>query len=244
MDDWLDHLSPTAHRILRAARTLLLERGYEAVTLEAVALEAGEDRATITRHFGSKAGLINALFDDLGDDIYDDIVARAEAVPAGERRRHVFIRSLGELAVDRQLTLGMFELVPHVLRDPVLRERFATLYVMYRELMLEQTGIGERLTALHAYEDRRDVAALPALVMAVIDGMSFQQALDPAAVDVKRVFALLDAFVSSVIAGNLRTGGTMEAGEGTRAERDGDVTDAGATGPDGGTGGDEARRDG
>src|SRR5512136_1018443 len=145
MDAWLDELSPTAHRILGAARELLLEKGFAAITLEGVALEAGEDRATITRHFGSKAGLVNALFDDLGEDIFEELSAHAAAVPAGERRRHVFIRSLGNLSKDRQLTLGMYELVPHVLRDPVLRERFATLYALYRKLMLEQSGMNDRL---------------------------------------------------------------------------------------------------
>ena len=213
MDTWLDELSPTAHRILRAARELLLERGYEALTLEAVALEAGEDRATITRHFGSKAGLLHALFDDLGEDIFEDLSARAVALPAGERRRHTFVRSLAGLATDPQLALGMFELMPHALRDPILRDRFAALYVLYRKLMLEQSGIAERLSSLSAYEDRQDVAALPALLMAVIDGMSFQVGLDPKAVDCDRVFALLDLLVSAALDGHLRTEGRLgEAG--------------------------------
>ena len=60
MDTWLEGLSPTALNLLDAARRILVTDGYSGVTLEAVALEAGEDRATIKRHFGSKAGLIHA----------------------------------------------------------------------------------------------------------------------------------------------------------------------------------------
>lgn len=209
MDTWLDELSPTARNILRAARRLLLAEGYAAITLEGVALEAGEDRATITRHFGSKAGLVNALFDALGEDIFAQLTARAAAVPAGERRRHVFIRSLGDLATDRELTLGMYELMPHVLRDPVLRERLAALYTYYRKLMLTQTEIDKSLEATPAYHDRKDVEALPALVMAVIDGMSIQQSLGPGAIDCDRVFALLDLFVSAVLDGRVRTKGRL-----------------------------------
>lgn len=209
MDKWLDELSPTAHNILRAARGLLLEKGYAALTLEGVALEAGEDRATITRHFGSKAGLLHALFDDLGDGIFEELTAHVAALPAGERRRHVYVRSLAGLATDPQLTLGMYELVPHVLRDPVLRERFAALYVMYRGLMLEESGMAERIAELSAYQDRQDVKALPALLMAVIDGMSFQMSLDPKAVDCERVFALLDLFVAAVLEGRLMTHGRL-----------------------------------
>ena len=85
-------LSPTALNLLDAARRILLADGYDGVTLEAVALEAGEDRATIKRHFGSKAGLIHALFDYLGDDIFDEVNERTDALPAGPQRTHVMIR--------------------------------------------------------------------------------------------------------------------------------------------------------
>ena len=145
MDTWLTELTPTAHRILDAARRLLLAGGFAAVTLEGVALEAGEDRATITRHFGSKAGLLHALFDDLGEDIFEDLSARAAALPVGERRTHTLIRSLSNLASDRQVASGMFELAGHIIRNPVLRDRFATLYAWYRKTMLEQSGMAERL---------------------------------------------------------------------------------------------------
>ena len=194
---------------VRAARRLLRDDGYAAITLEGVALEAGEDRATITRHFGSKAGLVNALFDALGEDIFAQLTARAAAVPAGERRRHVFIRSLGDLATDRELTLGMYELMPHVLRDPTLRQRLGALYAYYRKLMLTQADMGESLETTQPYHDRKDVEALPALVMAVIDGMSIQQSLDASSIDCERVFALLDLFVSAVLDGRIRTGGRL-----------------------------------
>ncbi len=209
MDKWLDELSPTAHNILRAAGHLLLERGYDAVTLEGVALEAGEDRAAITRHFGSKAGLLHALFDDLGEGIFEELSAHAAALPVGERRRHVFLRSLAGLATDPKLALGMYELVPHILREPTLRERFAALYMMYRKLMFEECGMTECMAKLTAYQDRQDAHALPALVMAIIDGMSFQMSLDPKTVDCDRVFALLDLFVSAVLDGKLRTEGQL-----------------------------------
>jgi len=209
MDTWLEGLSPTAHHLLDAARRILLAEGYEGLTLEAVALEAGEDRATIKRHFGSKAGLIHALFDDMGDDIYGDVTSRAERLPEGGERAHALIRSLAELASDRQLTQGVFELAPHAIRDPVLRDRLAALYAWYRATMIEQTGMAAGLTSATAYEDREDIRALPALVMAVIDGMSLQVSLDKTAVDCDRVFALLDLFVTQVLEGSIRTEGKL-----------------------------------
>ena len=213
MDEWLSDLSPTAHHILDAARELLLAKGYEALTLEAVALEAGEDKGTIARHFGSRAGLIQALFDDMGQGIYQQLEDKARAMPAGDERRHALVRSFGSLASDRQLTLGMFELAPHVIRDPVLRDRLAALYAWYLKLMREESGMAAAAAGEPGYEDRRDIETLATIVMAVIDGVSLQVSLDPAAVDVDRVFALVDLFVSAVLDGRLRTHGGSAPGD-------------------------------
>ena len=42
---------------------LLAERGYEAVTFENVAAEAGVNKASIRYNFGNKAGLVAAVVD-------------------------------------------------------------------------------------------------------------------------------------------------------------------------------------
>jgi len=207
METWLEGLSPTALNLLRAARRILVTEGHSGVTLEAVALEAGEDRATITRRFGSKASLIHALFDPLGDDILEEVNERTEKLPAGPQRTHVMIRLLGDLSRDRETAQGMFELAPHALRDPILRERLAALYAYYRSTMFQHAEMAPHLEETQACEDRQDVLAPPALVMAVIDGMSLQVNLDPAVVDCDRVFALLDLLVVEVLEGRVRTSG-------------------------------------
>ncbi|MEM6947355.1 MAG: TetR/AcrR family transcriptional regulator [Pseudomonadota bacterium] len=49
-------------RILNAAERLFAERGYDAVTLRAIAREAGVDVALASYHFGRKADLFEAAF--------------------------------------------------------------------------------------------------------------------------------------------------------------------------------------
>jgi AcrR family transcriptional regulator len=56
IEDPLASLPKTAQKILAAAQKLLAERGYEAVTLENVAAEAGVNKASIRYNFGNKAG--------------------------------------------------------------------------------------------------------------------------------------------------------------------------------------------
>ncbi|MGH7712677.1 MAG: TetR/AcrR family transcriptional regulator, partial [Gemmatimonadaceae bacterium] len=56
----------TRARIVRAARLLLsARRGIDAFTIETVARKAGVARMTVYHQFGSKTGLIEAVFDSL-----------------------------------------------------------------------------------------------------------------------------------------------------------------------------------
>ena len=48
-------------RILDAARSLFASRGFDAVTMNDVAAEAGVVRATVFNHFGSKRALVEAI---------------------------------------------------------------------------------------------------------------------------------------------------------------------------------------
>ena len=64
--------------VVDAARDLFLERGYGATTVEAISERAAVPPATVYRLFGSKHGILSALFDVsiVGDD---------EDVPMAER---------------------------------------------------------------------------------------------------------------------------------------------------------------
>jgi len=64
--------------VIEAARSLFLERGYGATTIEAISARADVPQATVYRLFSSKLGILKALLDVsiVGDD---------EAVPLAER---------------------------------------------------------------------------------------------------------------------------------------------------------------
>jgi len=55
-----EHHRRQRERILLAARDQFAERGFDAVTVAEIAVEAGVSRATVFNHFGSKAGLVDA----------------------------------------------------------------------------------------------------------------------------------------------------------------------------------------
>src|SRR5947199_1403778 len=55
----------TRARIVSAARALLAAQAFDQFTIDAVARHAGVARMTVYYQFGSKNGLLEALFDDL-----------------------------------------------------------------------------------------------------------------------------------------------------------------------------------
>lgn len=76
-------------RILDAARALLEERGFEGLTMDAVAAAAGVGKGTVFRRFGDRAGLTAALLDDYVREFQDAILSGppplGPGAPAGER---------------------------------------------------------------------------------------------------------------------------------------------------------------
>jgi AcrR family transcriptional regulator len=166
-------LSPTANRILEAARRILERDGFPALTFENIAAESGENRASIRYHFGNKAGLLAALVDAI---IYHGSVALIEAAssePAGERRQRALIDMQRQMAVDVDDYRTFFDIIPYVLRDEALKPRFAELYEWYRALDRWALAPQDTAAALAAVEH------LATLTVAMLDGLALQVQADP-----------------------------------------------------------------
>jgi TetR/AcrR family fatty acid metabolism transcriptional regulator len=54
----------THERILRAGKNLFASRGYEHTSTSAIARQAGTSESQLMKHFGSKAGLLEAIFNE------------------------------------------------------------------------------------------------------------------------------------------------------------------------------------
>lgn len=79
-------LSPQESRLaaLEAARTLLIEQGPQAVTLKAVAARINRTHANLLHHFGSAAGLQEALASHLAGTVCHAIAPAVLAMRSGE----------------------------------------------------------------------------------------------------------------------------------------------------------------
>jgi AcrR family transcriptional regulator len=209
LENPLSTLSPTARCILETARRLLIGRGFGALTIENIALEAGETKSSVTRHFGSKAGLIETLFDSLVHDTYVALVTEIERLPPGEERIGVYIAGLRDMVEDVEAFGAFFAITPHALSDPVLRPRMAALYQWYRECHLHACGI-EVPQDEHA---RRRLLATAGLMLAAIDGLALQIALDPDGVDDEYALEVLTPAVQRALERDGLQGGPETAGQ-------------------------------
>ncbi len=82
----ISHMEPGDTRrseMLRAALSLFSRRGYHGTAVPEIARAAGVGAGTLYRHFGSKEGLVNAVFQacrsDLNATLWDDFPWNADA---------------------------------------------------------------------------------------------------------------------------------------------------------------------
>jgi AcrR family transcriptional regulator len=185
----ISSLPQTAQKILVAARKLLIEGGYEAMTLENVAGEAGVNKASIRYNFGNKAGLVIAVLDGYIHDECLRLVATIKDVPP-EDVVATAMSGMRNMLVEADNFQGFFDILPHAFREPELRERMLALYKWWYLQNLAWLGLRD----VPGVEQNETLVGLGELVCAVIDGLCIQAGLQPDGFDMGRalrVFGLL-----------------------------------------------------
>jgi AcrR family transcriptional regulator len=175
----LDSLPPSARSILAAARAVLAERGFEGLTIEAVANEANVSRTLIPYHFGSRAGLVEILIDSLFHDFAVGIW-RGRATDTSPGGMADFLEMVRLEAHDVIGQRDFFELMVCALREETLRNRVAELFAHYRRFNVKLAGIGsDRSGAPASGAPSGAGEAVGAVLQALADGLALQAAMDP-----------------------------------------------------------------
>lgn len=187
-------LSPTAQRLVAAARRLLARGGVEALTVEAVAAEAGVYRDAVRYHFGSKAAFLAAVVDSLTHDQSLRAYEESRRHATGSQRVRSLLAGDRGVVADQDAFRDYFLLVPLVIRDPELRERVARLYDWYRELYVEGLAGSVRV-------DRDTLELMASLMVAMTDGLALQKLLDPGHVDLESLFELWERILRRELLG-------------------------------------------
>jgi len=148
--------------LLQTARRLFAERGYQAVSVRALAAEARVNAAMIHYYFGNKEGLYLAV---LREALAPTLERLAGLASAGRRDREALVELLGG---HMQLMREQPWLIPLVTREVLLRE--GPLQDAFADQIASRMLAGLRtLTAETpaASAGRADFAALSVLAMTV-----------------------------------------------------------------------------
>lgn len=204
-EDPLSSLPETARKLLVAAKGILADEGFEALTLNTVSERAGESKAMVSYYFGNKAGLVATILDSVIHDEYLGSKDRMKDVAPGQRTQRLVeeMRQMDSAVAEFQV---FFELLPHALRDEMLRRRIAVLYQWYWSEKLEWLGVEDGPEAL----TNPDLLGLAQVLSAVIDGLAIQAAIDPE-LDLANPYRVLTRMLEDSLPGSL-DGGVADGG--------------------------------
>ncbi|MFG1708448.1 TetR family transcriptional regulator [Nonomuraea sp. M3C6] len=167
----------TRERILRAARTLFGEQGYERVTVRMIAAAAEANIALVGRYFGSKAGLFGAVLE--GEPAFSDLFdGDREGLP----------RRLAEYAAER---------MQHPPESPILRTLERSAGHPEVQAVAHERLIAAVLNPLVAHLDGTDALARARMATAVFLGIGATRRrlgpVVPTPADVDRLTAVFEA---------------------------------------------------
>ena len=179
---------PTTRAILEAARDIVLRLGMHALTLRRVAEEAHVDVTTVSYHFGTRSGLIEALVFAVYAEPVAAFAAEIETCATPDERAQAFFRTLRREYADAQGGAVYAAIQAEALRDEGLRTRLAALNAWTIRAFAEAV-YGDEAEALLA--DPRTRAAMQ-LLAAAVDGIEAHHHIDPDGFDLEAVLGLLE----------------------------------------------------
>jgi AcrR family transcriptional regulator len=99
-------------RMVRAAARVVVERGYESLSIPAISAAAGVSNQTFYEHFGSKRDAFIAAFEELAGETSAEITKVMDRVESGPARKGTAVRALLEHVAANELfaQLAFFEL--------------------------------------------------------------------------------------------------------------------------------------
>jgi AcrR family transcriptional regulator len=176
-------------RLLDALERLLESRDFAAVTVDAIAEEAGLAHGTFYRHFKDKRGALLAAMDRIR-----------------ERRGLVFAALKGEAATREEARAGLRRLIEASMRSPAehpaLLRTYLALAVRDEEFLRDRRErkalalqrFAEHLAALQArgFATMRDPAATAAALFAMLDGCYREALVEGDSPDETRIAGVVD----------------------------------------------------
>lgn len=184
-----DH-SNNRQRIIDAATALVMEQGVKGTSLADIARAAEISKGTLFYHFAAKDDLIYELTEQHFDRITRASLKRAAQMGSASLQEILQESLLSILQAEDRGKLNLYLLQEAVIENPALKKRFASKYQEFQNMMQEFLDV----VAPHLDPDKASV--ISRVFVAVLDGLIIQWLLEPEAIDVKSVSAILASILA------------------------------------------------
>lgn len=171
-------------KLLKAAITLIAERGLERLTLTEVGEAAGYSRGLPAHYFGGKSGLIVTLAQQLVDDFARALDSVEQHAPGLERLIGTVRYYFDSALKDPVGTRALFVLLGDGLSNPLVGDQLAELNT--RSAVGIQANLEAAVRSGEAQADI-DIPAQALLILASLRGAVNLWLLSPDSVDLMRV---------------------------------------------------------
>lgn len=140
-------------RILESAKTLFAKHGYESTTTAAICRQAGTSESQLLKHFESKQGLLEAIFENAWRQVNPAILLATETISVLRARLKMLIEMvLKFLSRDQELLL-LFLLEGRRIRNDgqfvVLVPGFLQFVAIADGILQQMANEGELLPGVH-----------------------------------------------------------------------------------------------
>jgi AcrR family transcriptional regulator len=181
-------------QILRAAYTIIAERGYENITVQDIATQAGFSKGIIYYYFSSKEDVMVSLFDSILRVIDRNFASTIKNHPEPrEQMERVLRMSFDLVHKHKEFYHVMMVFWSQVTQKTLMSDLNATLFQRYRR---ELARIAERGIDRGVFRKEVDANFLATQIIAVVGGTSLQHIFDPDAFDYEKV---VDASVAYIM---------------------------------------------
>jgi AcrR family transcriptional regulator len=191
----------TRERILKVSKSLFAARGYEHASTSSIAREAGTSESQLMKHFGSKAGLLEAIFTENWSRITAEARIATQDI-ASPREKLTVLSGLivGVMERDPELKLLLLLEGRRIRREGqmiVLTEGFMSFVELLDSILEEIRDAGQLRPGLHPQ-------AIRSALMGMLEGMMRDRFLAerlgyPAAFDAQQVEAILGVTLASCV---------------------------------------------
>ena len=189
-------------RILGAAKDLFASKGYDNASTAAIARLAGTSESQLIKHFGSKEGLLESIFEQAWQKLNWGIRQSLQSVSSPAEKLRVLVdMTLSGFERDPQVKLLLLLEGRHISKEG----RMILLTQGFLDFVRLLDGLLEEMRAAHLIRSDLHLEGVRSALMGAFEGMLRDQILSqriryPAHYNVKHVReifgALLDSFLS------------------------------------------------